>query len=91
MWETLHLKEVETLNQNLRISIQKERADPKDTAFSSSSDAIKNIYVNWYHNPDSWEKKLLSVLPSAYRCLTPTNTYHQCKCLKIQLSFEASL
>lgn len=65
MWKTLHLIEVETLDQSLRISIKEESEGSKDTAFLSSSDAIKNIYVNWYHNPDSWEKKLLSFLPSA--------------------------
>lgn len=53
MWETLYLTEVETFNQSLRISIKKESVGSKDTAFSSSSDAIKNIYINWYHNPDS--------------------------------------
>lgn len=70
--KTLHLIKVETHNQCLRFSIKKESADSKDTAFSSSSGAIKNTYENWYDSPDSWGKKLLSLLPSA---LTPIEVF----------------
>lgn len=52
MWKTLHLDKAET-NAQPKFEMKLGSADPKDTAFSSSSDATNNVHVKWDDNPES--------------------------------------